>query len=146
MIFDSLVQSQRRPAETHDWVSYDETNVCTSYENTFITFTFQSGQTKVIPGIESRDGAISDKDTIGSFALVPQKYNDQYWVDGTYNNQDYKVYEGTVKSSAGDYLNAYKINPATIQTKEGFVATEHLIYYKFPNYETHNIYMFNETS
>jgi hypothetical protein len=37
-----------------------------------------------------------EDEIIGDMALVPEMYNDEYWLDGRYNNQDFKVVKGIV--------------------------------------------------
>lgn len=72
-------------------------------------------------------------------------YNGEYWLDGRYNNQDYKVQEGSITSSEGETFVAYKIYPATILHTLSLCATEHHIYYYFEEIADYTIYVFNET-
>jgi len=70
-------------------------------------------------------------------------YNGEYWLDGKYNNEDYKVNEGHVTSSNGDNFVAYKVHPASIKHSLSLAATEHHIYYYFDEIADYTIYLFN---
>jgi hypothetical protein len=51
-----------------------------------VTFRFISGVGDVITGVESRPDNIKSTDVVGSLSLIPEMYNDEYWLDGRYNN------------------------------------------------------------
>ena len=72
-------------------------------------------------------------------------YNGEYWLDGKYNNQDYKVQESKVTSSEGEVFVAYKVYPATIRHTLSLLATEHHIYFYFSEIVAYKIYIFNAT-
>ena len=130
----------------YKWQSYDETNTCKSKKEDFVKFSFKAGVTKVLQGIQSRPDDLNDKDIIGTFAIVPQPVDGEYFLDGKYNNQDYKAQEGTVSSTSGDTYTAFRIYPATIKATRSLVGTEHHIYYKFNSYdEDYNVYQFDDS-
>jgi hypothetical protein len=72
-------------------------------------------------------------------------YNGEYWLDGRYNNEDYKVQEGTIGSTEDEKYVAYKVYPASITHTLSLAATEHHIYYYFDEITDYTIYIFNKT-
>ena len=72
-------------------------------------------------------------------------YNDEYWLDGRYNNQNFKVAEGVIYAShSNPIFTAYSISPPTQTHSLSFCGTQQHIWYQFPDYKDYNIYIFDQ--
>lgn len=118
-----------------------------------IKYSFQEQQNKVIPGSSTEtatgwncNSGIKAADQIGNLALVATFYQNGCYTDGRYNHNNFLVKQGTVKNTTGTKtFVAYDITePAKKATQ--FLASTHVIYYKFPTAEPYSVYAFNGTS
>jgi len=118
-----------------------------------IKYAFQDSQQKLIPGTstETASGwncniAINPANQIGALAIVATFYQNGCYTDGRYNHNDYLVKQGVVKNASGtNTFPAYQIDePAKKATQ--FLASTHVVYYKFPTVEAYSVYAFNSVS
>lgn len=116
-------------------------------------YTFQSQESKLILGNSTEavtgwncNSGIKPADQIGNLAIVSTFYQNGCYTDGTYNHKDYLVNRGVVSNSAGtQQFIAYTVyEPAKKATQ--FLASQHVIYYKFPTLEAYSVYRFNATT
>jgi hypothetical protein len=102
-----------------------------------------SSNTKVLKGLNSRPDNILEEDIISDFALVPQMYNGEFWLDGRYNMEDYKVSQGSIITEMESFT-AYQVFPATKKAELTLIATEQEIYYRFPEIADYTIYIYDD--
>jgi len=99
-------------------------------------YTFTATESKILPGKTQEikfDGTGSDQDRIGRLALAALKYQNNYWVDGRYNHNNFPVELGSVSVTGQEQrFEAFRLGePLNKATK--FLGSQHTIYYQFPS-------------
>lgn len=84
-------------------------------------------------------GEFKEHDQIGSFLLVAQFYQNGCYTDGRYNHKQYPVDQGKVTEGNGISFDAYRIHEPMNKATE-FLASEHIVYYRFSSREDYVIY------
>ena len=84
-------------------------------------------------------------DQIGNLALVSQFYQNDCYTGGRYNNADYKVERGALKSSDGGLaVEAYRVYGPARQASE-FLASNHLLSFRIAAAGDYTLYRFDGT-
>ena len=71
-----------------------------------------------------------------------QPYSGYYYNDGSYNQLDYKVVQGSIDSTNGFSFDAYQVYPAE-KPANAFLAVKNFIAYKFPEKVDYQIFKFD---
>lgn len=117
-------------------------------------YSFTSQESKVLPGkstelnasSSSCNGVIVDSDQLGRLALVASFYQNACYTDGRYNHNNYLVERGVLSSNGSQTpIEAYRIHEASTKAKQ-FLASQHVIYYRFPTKEDYTLYRFDGVS
>jgi hypothetical protein len=118
-----------------------------------MSYAFQAQQSKLMAGTSTEtatgwncNSGIKPTDQLGNLALVSTFYQNGCYTDGRYNHNDYTVQLGVVSDAAGQQnFVAYTISEPAKKASQ-FLASQHVIYYKFPTAEAYSVYSFNSTS
>ena len=110
-----------------------------------ITYTFTVLESKTLPGTSTTpgppcNGTLAAADKLQNLALAANFYQNSCYTDGRYNHNNYPVDRGTVAPSGGaGPLAAYRIyEPLNKATQ--FLASKHVLYYRFPTIENYSVY------
>ena len=118
------------------------------------SYSFQEQQQALLPGksTENHSGGcncnsgIKAEDQIGNLALVATFFQNDCYVDGRYNHNNYLAKRGVVKSADGSTsFAAYNISEPAKKASQ-WLGSTHVIFYKFPTVEDYSVYTFNPIS
>jgi len=109
-----------------------------------ITYSFTSSESKLINGTSTerpKPTKINQDDQIAKAGVVSLYYQNNCYTDGRFNHNNFKVQHGKV-SGGGKSFDAYKVHPPQHKAKK-FLASNHVLYYKFSKKVAHNVYQLN---
>jgi hypothetical protein len=108
-----------------------------------LNFTFMPSENKNIPGRTQETnmrGGIREEDSIGRLGLVALYYQNNSYIDGRYNHNDFLVERGVVATGiTGERFDAYRIHEPARKAQK-FLGSQHGIFYRFPTREAWCIY------
>lgn len=83
-------------------------------------------------------------DILSNLGIVSTFSQNFCYVDGQYNNNDWKVTQGYLEKEGTKY-DAYRVEPPKKKAKN-FLASHHFIYYKFLIKEDFDVFLFQDTA
>ncbi len=109
-------------------------------------FEFRALESRVLPGNSTESvrgcrGRMDAGDQLGDLAIVSTFYQNNCYTGGTYSHADFRVEQGEFTGG----WKAYRLHePSRKATK--FLASHHVVFYRFPTAVDHVAYLFDGTS
>ncbi|MGA1278483.1 MAG: LamG-like jellyroll fold domain-containing protein, partial [Candidatus Kapaibacteriota bacterium] len=134
--------------DNEDIIESTETSNSTLYKSQLQKnkeFTFIGLETKEVQGISQEtqlSNGLNPNDVINNIGLVSLFYHNWCYIDGQYNNNNYKIQSGYIIDQSGkEKYDAYTIFEPTHKATK-FLASQHNVYYRFPSKEDYAVYEF----